>query len=275
VLDSPALGVDSPLPERYSADLRGTLLVTTYGAHEFWFDRPTDARAYVDGQLVTEAGGRSARPVTLARGVHALRVVGTVQPGDPPSRLQWERPGDVPIDQQAKVTKEMTRVRESIGRGSIYRTGAVPANGLLGRYYPNGQWSGEPRFARVDSVVDFYFHLIPIDPRPFSVEWTGKLFVPDDGTYTLATESHPYSDLSIDGRVVVENRTSRKEQGATLTLARGYHDVRVRYSDEVGGGSSVYLYWTPPNGQRAKIPGACLFPAREEMPASPNCVIPR
>src|SRR5438046_2421257 len=64
----------------------------------------------------------------------------------------------------------------------------VSNNGLLGSYFTNAEWKGAPTFTQVDPEIALYFHNIPL-PRPYSVEWKGKVYAPAAGAYQFATES--------------------------------------------------------------------------------------
>ena len=46
----------------------------------------------------------------------------------------------------------------------------------------------------------------------------------------------------------------------TAELTAGPHDIRVRFQDRLDGGPRVYLYWTPPGGNRQVLPGSVLVP---------------
>ena len=66
--------------------------------------------------------------------------------------------------------------RRRIVQSSALHVPPVASNGLLGRYYANGNWEEPPAFTRIDPQINLYFHDIPL-PRPYTVEWRGKLAV--------------------------------------------------------------------------------------------------
>jgi hypothetical protein len=140
----------------------------------------------------------------------------------------------------------------------------VTTNGLLGRYFANREWQGEPVLAQIDPRIDFYFHLTPLQ-RPYSVEWTGKLYVPKSGQYEFATEQISASRLAIDGKQIIDNQQKNSMAQAKLDLTAGYHDVKLHYRDE-DGYSHMYLYWTPPGGKREIIPTENLYPPMGAYP---------
>src|SRR5205807_10167908 len=76
--------------------------------------------------------------------------------------------------------------------------------GLLGKYYRNGRWEGEPAETRVDATIDFdWSKSFPLPP-PFSVDWRGSIFIEQPGVYAFALTSYDGSSLEIDGHLVVD-----------------------------------------------------------------------
>ena len=129
----------------------------------------------------------------------------------------------------------------------------APATGWLGRYYANGDFTGEPRqsteFARlagatrIDRAIDFrddYLPLYFLNEADFnrgmrrevtesvSVEWTGHVQADAATPLRLAAETRGTVRVAIDGTPALEAAT-----GATvrrdLTLAPGDHVIDVRY----------------------------------------------
>ncbi len=49
--------------------------------------------------------------------------------------------------------------------------------GLVGSYYPNGNWEGPPALVRNDLLIT------PNNPlrEPFSILWRGKIAIPESG----------------------------------------------------------------------------------------------
>jgi streptogramin lyase len=115
-----------------------------------------------------------------------------------------------------------------------------------------------PNNGRVDPVISFYFHQTLL-PRPYTVEWNGKLYVPEDGIYTLGTENLSSSRLFLDGKEIINNNAINNMMEAQANLTRGFHDLHILYTD-LDQASHMYLYWTPPGRGHSKIPAAFLFP---------------
>jgi hypothetical protein len=145
----------------------------------------------------------------------------------------------------------------------------VTNNGLLGAYYPSPDWSGEPAFTQIDPGIDYYFHIIPL-PRPYTVEWTGKLFAPTTGEYRFALNSVDNSQLKLDNSLVVDNPNGHTTIEGNISLTQGWHDINVRFADKTGG-TQIYLYWTPPgSNESVLVPARDLLPPMGQYPANPE-----
>ena len=166
---------ETPLPPPFSVEWEGILAVESYGLHQFSLATPGPAELYIDEDLVLhadrraiEGSERASEPlgdgpsagVVLAKGNHTIRVRAAVPDDDSLGvfRLAW-RPSD--------------REGEVLPARALYSY-PVSANGLLGRYFANDSWSEPEAFAQIDPQLNLYFHIIPL-PRPYTVEWTGKL----------------------------------------------------------------------------------------------------
>jgi hypothetical protein len=143
----------------------------------------------------------------------------------------------------------------------------VTNNGLLGAYYPTPDWSGEPAFTQIDPEIDFYFHIIPL-PRPYTIEWTGKLYAPTTGNYQFALNSVDNSQLKLDYSVVVDNPNGHTTIEGDTTLTQGWHDINVRFGDKTGG-TQIYLYWMPPGtNEQVLVPTRYLLPPMGQYPTT-------
>ncbi len=242
---------NTPVPPPFAATLETTLVAPTYGSYRFRLQAPADSLLIVDGTPL--AVGGSDGTVTLARGVHALRVE-VLGAGGTPVRVLWAQP-----------TKDF----ESIPANVLY-VPPVRATGLLARLYRGPEASGEPATARIDPAVDFKVHTLPL-PRPYTVEWEGSVRAHRDGTYRFATTSIDASMVWIDGQQVVENRRGNAYVDGSINLTAGWHDIRVRFHDQTSF-THVTLYWEPPDGGRAIVPTDALrpWPADRVMLAQPE-----
>ena len=252
---------ESPLPTPFSVEWEGVLRVEAYGLHQFSLTTSGHAELYIDEDLVLETdrsddgrpetGDGLSAGVVLAKGNHTIRVRAGVPDDEAlgPFQLVW-RPSD--------------HGPEVLPAQSLY-THPVSANGLLGRYFPNDSWSEPEAFAQIDPQLNLYFHIIPL-PRPYTVEWTGKLAVPEDGYYRFGLESIDESWLFIDEQAVTASLAPNEYAVDGIDLSAGFHDIRVRFADRTDH-THIDLTWIPPWRQGSPpqaIPSNLLFPPQSD-----------
>jgi hypothetical protein len=135
------------------------------------------------------------------------------------------------------------------------------AHGLLAKYYRNASWAGTPADIKIDRFIDFDWSKSTPYPAPFSVEWTGNIIVDREGYYMFTLIADDGALLEIDDGMVVDARRSLlQEKERTISLTRGLHSIRVRYYNELFGGS-VKLWWTLLGRPRQIVPNEALIPA--------------
>jgi beta-glucosidase len=126
-------------------------------------------------------------------------------------------------------------------------------HGLLGEYFGNPDFKGEPLFTRVDPKIDFECtnNTSPdprLQPTDYSIRWTGKLAPPRTQKYFLAITSDDGSRLYLDGKMVVDNwgahGMAQKSCALNLEAGREY-DVRIDYYQE-GGDAGMRFGWRDP-----------------------------
>jgi len=231
---------DVPLEPPFLVEWRGVLRVPEYGAYRLVLRSPASAELYLDDALLLRGAGESSAQVVLARGNHDLRI--SASGGEGHFELAWQPPGG----------------EEQVVPPSALYAPPVTANGLLGWYFPNGDWEPPVAFARVDPRLGMYYHIPPL-PNPYTVEWEGSILIPQSGKYVFAIQSIDESALYIDGEEVAAS-PQRSEYGqATVDLTAGAHDLRVRYAARTDH-MYLNLYWTPPGDAREIIPPEVLFP---------------
>ncbi|MFQ6014044.1 MAG: PA14 domain-containing protein [Anaerolineae bacterium] len=139
-------------------------------------------------------------------------------------------------------------------------------HGLTGSYYQNASWSGSPAFTRLDKTISFNSNDLRAAFRdnPFSIVWQGLVWAPVDGNYTFVLESDGGSELYLDDELLFrdEGRHQIEENAIKVKLAPGFHQIVVKYFQDVGDrlSSHIYLYWKPPRGGAEIVPGRLLFP---------------
>ena len=140
----------------------------------------------------------------------------------------------------------------------VYRPTLVPPEKLLVR--------------RVEEVLLFpWHHSQPPFRGPFSAEWTGWIYIPEDGNYKFATASDDGSSVYIDGRLVVNNwgRHKWRRVHKDIQLPKGLHRLVVRYYN-LEFDASMYFLWARPGQHLQSVGKEYLFPERPEMiPPSP------
>lgn len=229
-----------PLDQPFSVEWEGVLTAHNYGEHRFFVQAPAAVELYIGEERVLAGEGDGSAGLVLARGNHNLRVRAVGAPG--PFSLSW-RPPD--------------RDNEVIPPGVLH-VPPVASSGLLGTYFPNDDWQEPAAFQQIDPRFKLYFHVTPL-PRPYTVEWTGKIAAPQAGTYMFALESADESQLFIDEQLVVEVPARNQRHQAQIDLSEGLHDIRLRYADRTDH-TFINLYWTPPGGGQQIVPPEVLFP---------------
>lgn len=88
-----------------------------------------------------------------------------------------------------------------------------------------------------------------VGPHYFSVRWSGKLMVPQDGEYTFYLD-----DLDDGGRVFIDGREVidawyvqfASVRSSPIFLTRGLHTVRVDYAQGPEFRNSIVFCWSSP-----------------------------
>lgn len=232
--------LSAPEQGSFSVQWDGALHAHTYGPYDLFLESPAQAELAIGEQTVLSGTGILSGTLTLAEGNHALRIRAVGAPGR--IRFSW-RPPD--------------RDLETVPAAALY-VPPVTANGLLGRYFPNDRWEGPEVMAKIDREFQRYVHVIPL-PRPYTVEWTGKIAIPQAGTYRFGLESIDESDLAIDGEVIVAANLPNTYVDGAVELTAGLHDIRIRHRDRTDH-THINVYWTPPDGGNEPLPPEVLFP---------------
>ena len=238
---------DAHLDLPFVVEWSGVLYAPEFGHYTLATEAPGRASLTLDGQDFEGVGEVTIAPL-LAQGNHDLRL--RAEGGQGRVRLAWRPPGE-----------EMA----PIPTGALYSF-PVTGHGLLGEYYANPKWEGQPTLARVDPVLNAYFHVTPL-PRPYSVEWTGALDVPYAGLYALGLRSVDAARLFLDDQLTVEALVPDQYTEHVITLEAGLHDLRISYQDQTER-SRIHLYWTRPGGEMEIIPSPYLWPSADSARAT-------
>lgn len=128
--------------------------------------------------------------------------------------------------------------------------------GLLGAYYANMKFQGDPAFTRTDGNLVLDWNKEPPKsgfPREnFSVKWTGFLTPLESASYEIGLASDDGSRMILDGKTVIDNwglHGTIMVKGF-LHLEKGHkYPVEIDYYQK-DGGANINLSWTKlPSGR--------------------------
>jgi len=155
---------------------QGVLYAERYGLYHLTLHSPAASELYLDNvQLHLVGEGVQTAEIELAKGCHDLILKTLGKEGH--FELDWQPPD-----------KEQAPIPSS----NLFLP-PISNNGLLGKYFPNGDWQASPAFTEVDPWIHFYNQNQPL-PRPYTVEWVGKINIIEGGHYRFGLES---SDESV------------------------------------------------------------------------------
>jgi beta-glucosidase len=149
-----------------------------------------------------------------------------------------------------------------------YRTApGSSTEGLSAEYFANDTFTGKPALTRVDPQINFDWNSASpapsLDPKSFSVRWTGTIQVPAPGDYPVtATLAHCYPcndaehlTIRLDGKDITSFATqeihafrSSTTESSTMHLSDTKpHAFEVTYSHKARlFGAGLTLKWIPP-----------------------------
>jgi beta-glucosidase len=149
-----------------------------------------------------------------------------------------------------------------------YRTASGSmTEGLHAEYFANDNLTGKPVLTRTDSQINFDWNSTSpapsLDPRAFSVRWTGTIQVPAPGDYPItATLAHCYPcnnaehfTIRLDGNDITSFATEEKQDQHSSSTSNSVmhfsdtkpHSFEVTYSHKARlFGAGLTLKWVPP-----------------------------
>jgi hypothetical protein len=204
--------------------------------------------ALVHGELWVDDQAWDGRRY-LGRGLHSLRVVQSDPTGERPA-LAWQPPG------------RPGGVFEPLPAAHLFALDP-PRQGLMGRYYPNEDWSGPPLLEQVTPFLLLSWVENEPMPHPFSATFSGQLRIETPGFYNFRIEADDGVRLTLAGEVLGESLIPDRpnQVRAGLELAAGLHDIQIDYFQR-GGGSALEFFWQPPLLAESPVPPAALLPQR-------------
>lgn len=140
--------------------------------------------------------------------------------------------------------------------GAATRGGS--GNGLVGLYYRQQGWRGEPEM-RIDPAVDFDWGvdapLASIPNKLFTVNWRGTLVPEEGGRHTFSFNVDDRASLTLNGEAI--------NDPVDLVAGRRY-DIQVTF-EATDGPNAVTLFWKPPRADLAVVPSRVLLPVISGM----------
>jgi hypothetical protein len=232
-----------PLTPPFVAEWEGILYVEQYGIYRLRLTAPAKGLLEIDGFEVLNGAGEQVADLELARGNHLFRLQAGSGDGRGQVRLSWQPPGQL----------------ESAIPAHAFYSDPVTNNGLLGKYYANPTWRGEPTLVQLDPFLDTYYHFTPL-PRPYSVEWAGLLEAPTTGFYSLDLQAVGSAQLFLDGGLLLDLPAPKQYAEQVVSLEAGLHEIRVLFQDTLPR-SRIHFFWLPPGAERPEpVPPRHLWP---------------
>jgi beta-glucosidase len=160
-------------------------------------------------------------------------------------------PASVSVDCAPGVVVDSYKVIPLPSR--FLRTPDGKSEGLLGEYFGNTNFSGQPVFTRVDKGVDFDWSTSGpgggIAATNYSARWTGTFTADETKLYRLGITSDDGSYLYLDDKLVADNGGLHGEAmiPAMVQMEAGRtYRMRIEYI-QGGGNASMRLGWRDPN----------------------------
>lgn len=131
--------------------------------------------------------------------------------------------------------------------------------GLLGRYYTNQKWEGDPSSTSIDAEIAEKAKSLKFQEA--GVRWTGFINIPETGMYTFSTNSDDGSWLFIDENLVVDNGGVHglQEVEGKIHLLKGLHKIKIQYL-QIGGFAVLELRWAKAPSPMKPLPADSLLP---------------
>jgi hypothetical protein len=129
--------------------------------------------------------------------------------------------------------------------------------GLLARARPRMGLASAASNRPPDAVLDATIAMTFFDPEmgyvlsPSTIEWSGTLLAPREGTYRMAFSAEDMMHLQIDGQPI-DVVTVKPDQwpsvglGSLVRLTEGPHNLRVTLDVTHGGRELARWNWVPP-----------------------------
>jgi len=240
----------------------GQIFIDSDGPVTFSVESDDGAILRINGATVVNNDGTHGMSevsgtVTLARGYHNIFLAYFDGGGSAGAKLRYD-----PVNGPKQIIPTEVLYPSAVQSGltaTYFNITGSPANLAAAAAARSA-----PIATRTDAIINFnqtagsFFTGGPT--QNFYAEWKGEIFIDAAGPVAFHLESDEGSQLYIDGELVVNNDGAHgmTEISGTVTLARGYHQIELRYF-ELTGNAGLKLSYTPVDGFKELIPSTVLF----------------
>jgi outer membrane protein OmpA-like peptidoglycan-associated protein len=147
-----------------------------------------------------------------------------------------------------------------------------PVHGLLAEYYHGTQFN-DKLFSQTEQQVNYQYghqaYLPGLDELNFSARWTGRLYAPQDGAYTLVMQVDDGIRLWLGGKLLVDEWHGQSVITYTRVVkmkAGHYYPLKIEYFNHHGPGV-MKLSWELPEENSNSVASAFGSRPRTVIPA--------
>jgi beta-glucosidase len=121
--------------------------------------------------------------------------------------------------------------------------------GLIGSYFDNVSFTGNPVLTRTDSQIDFNWSLYgpsnELDNHFYSVKWEGNLLAPQSGNYEFGLEGNDGYRLYLNNQLLIDRweKASYHQDLIPFHFVKGKkYSIRIEFKEPKGNGK-IRLIW--------------------------------
>ncbi|HET6282064.1 MAG TPA: PA14 domain-containing protein [Polyangia bacterium] len=150
---------------------------------------------------------------------------------------------------------------------SVCNTTTTSCGGLVGAYYNNTNFTGNPVMTRTDAIIDLDWGTTNppgVNPDNFSIRWKGKVTPRFSQMYTFYLLADDGIRLMINNMMVIDslpNPTPTVEKPGTPIMLQANQPVSIQIDfNEIVGSANIRLSWSSMSETKAVIPTSALSP---------------
>jgi len=226
-----------PIPAPYLKSEKSGLIEISCTA------KKAEIRYTIDGSIPTQSTGFVyQKPFTVSR-TTKLRMLALL-PGRPASKI-------VSMDIGSDIFQEALKIDNDL------------INGLTYQYF-EGEVSQTTEIEKLPKIKTGTCSKFSIKNRQrnnnFAYIFEGYISIPEDGTYTFYLKSNDGSRLYLDDFLLINNDGPHgiKEEGAVVSLKKGFHKIKLKYF-QMGGGQILTVSWKGAKFKKSEIPAKVLY----------------